>query len=160
MVTKDPNPKGGSEGERPGDNPFVSLQREINRVFEDTWRRFESFPLSGRGSPKVDVAESDESIEVTIELPGMDENDVDVSLSGDMPTVKGERKNEREERRKDYHLSERTRGSFMRTIPLPATVQADKAEAVFRRGVLTVTLPKTPEEREKVRKIPVKPSQA
>ena len=141
-------------------NPVVSLQRTINRVFDDFWNRLES-PSPSNGlhagfGPRIDVSESDKAVEVSIELPGMDEKEIDVSVTDDVLTIRGEKKAEREEKNKGYYLSERSYGSFHRSIPLPSGVDSDNAEARFRKGVLTVTLPKTPEAQEKVRKIEVK----
>ena len=144
-----------------GDNPLLSLQRDINRVFDDFWSRFErtsgfSNGFLAAGGPSTDVSETDEAVEVAIELPGMDEKDIDVSLSDGVLTIRGEKKAEKEERKKGYYLSERSYGSFYRSIPLPPGVDGTKAEARFKKGVLTVTVPKTPEAQEKVRKIEVK----
>lgn len=146
-------------GER-GDHPLTDLQREMNRVFDGFWGRLDSpfgalpAALSGAG-PRADVVETDKAVEVTVELPGMAEQDIDVSLTDDAVTVKGEKKIERQEEKTGYHLSERSYGSFTRTIALPYGVDADKAEATFRNGVLTVTLPKTEEARSRVKKVPV-----
>lgn len=144
-----------------GDNPLLSLQRDINRVFDDFWNRFErttgfSNGFLAAGAPSTDVSETDEAVEVSVELPGMDEEDIDVSLTDDFLTIRGEKKGEKEERKKGYYLSERHYGSFYRSIPLPPGVDGTKADAQFKKGVLTVTLPKTPEAQEKVRKIEVK----
>lgn len=145
------------------DTPLLSLQRDINRVFDDFWSRFDrsAGALNGLLSvtgPRTDVTEADGSVEVAVELPGMDEKDIDVSLSDDVLTIRGEKKAEREEKKKGYYLAERTYGSFYRSIPLPPGVDSEKAEAQFKKGVLTVTLPKTPEAQAKVRKIEVKAS--
>lgn len=158
MSMRDLMPWSSGGTPRPGgDNPLLGLQRDINRVFEETWKRFESLgPFAGRGGPKVDVAETDDTVEVTVELPGVDAKDLDLSLTETALTIKGERKSEREEKKKDYVLSERSWGSFVRTIPLPSAVAPDQADATFAKGVLTVTLPKAPEAKEKVRKIAVK----
>lgn len=146
-----------------GDNPLLGLQRDINRVFDDFWTRFERSMNGSNGSvsaaaPRADVTETDEAVEVSIELPGMDEKDIDVSLGDDVVTIRGEKKAEKEEKRKGYFLSERSYGCFYRSIPLPPGVDPNKADATFRKGVLTVTLPKTPEAQEKIRKIEVKAS--
>lgn len=147
-------------------NPVLSLQREMNRAFDDFWRRFDE-PFGALGwrnggglpslaMPRTDVAETDDAIEVSVDLPGLEEKDVDVSVSGDVLTVRGERKNEREEERKGYYLSERSYGSFYRTVPLPPGVDRDNAKASFKNGVLTVTLPKTQEAQRQVKRIEVK----
>lgn len=144
-----------------GDNPVMHLQRDINRVFEDFWSRFErpfagiSGALTGFG-PTTDVTETDEAVEVAIELPGLSEKDVEVSLTDDVLTIRGEKKRESEDKRMGVYISERSWGSFYRMVPLPPGVDTDKASASFKRGVLTVTLPKTPEAQSKVRRIEVK----
>lgn len=146
-----------------GDNPLLNLQRDINRVFDDFWSRFDRPVGASNGllsvtGPRTDVTETDEAVDVSVELPGMDEKDIDVSLSDDVLTIRGEKKAEREEKKKGYYLAERSYGSFYRSIPLPPGVDSEKAEARFKKGVLTVTLPKTPEAQAKVRKIEVKAS--
>lgn len=106
--------------------------------------------------PSTDVSETDDEVEVSIELPGMDEKDIEVNISDEMLTVRGEKKAEREEKKKDYYLSERTYGSFHRAIPLPPGINTDKAEATFKKGVLTIRLPKTEEAKSRMRRIEVK----
>lgn len=143
-------------------NPVFSLQRDVNRVFEDFWKRLDQ-PLGafGRwdtGGPRMDVTETESAIEVSVELPGIDQKDVDVSLTDSALTIKGEKKSEQEESKKGYQLLERSYGSFYRSIPLPPGVDADKTAAQFKNGVLTVTLPKTQEELSRVKKIEVKAS--
>lgn len=142
-------------------NPLAVLQRDINNVFETFWQKVES-GWNGRNNvvgmfgPSTDVSETDKNVEVTVELPGMSDKDIDISLSGDAMTIRGEKKIEHEEKRKGVYMSERSYGAFYRTIPLPPGVDTDKAEAKFRNGVLTVTLPKTAEAQAKVKRIPVK----
>lgn len=141
------------------DNPLMNLHRDIDRVFDGFFRQFgHGFGAlnGGTGVPSTDVAETDNAYEVSIELPGLEEKDIEVSVTDDMLTVKGEKKHEHEEKRKDYHLSERSYGSFFRSIPLPAGVDSNKADANFKNGVLTVTLPKTAEAQSKVKRIDVK----
>jgi HSP20 family protein len=154
------NNKGNEIAKRDEDNPVFSLQRDVNRIFEDFWKRFDQ-PLGalGRwesGGPRTDIAETDSALEVSVELPGLDRKEVDVSLTDSAHTIKGEKKSEREESKKGYHLSERSYGSFYRSIPLPSGVDTDKASAEFKNGVLTVTLPKTQEALSRVKKIEVK----
>lgn len=145
------------------DNPLLGLQRDINRVFDDFWSRFDrsigaSSGILSTAGPRTDVSETDDAVEVSVELPGIDEKDIDISLNNDVLTIRGEKKAEREEKKKGYYLSERSYGSFHRSIPLPPGVDSEKADAQFKKGVLTVSLPKTPEAQEKVRKIAVKAS--
>lgn len=153
------NSKGSEIVKRDEDNPVLSLQRDVNRIFEDFWKRFDQpFGAIGRwdSGPRTDIAETDRALEVSVELPGLDRKEVDVSLTDGALTIKGEKKSEREESKKGYHLSERSYGSFYRSIPLPSGVDTDKASAEFKNGVLTVTLPKTQEALSRVKKIEVK----
>jgi HSP20 family protein len=157
---RDKEKRPASESEN-GANPLVSLQRDINNVFEDFWRKVENgwnrrSDVVGMFGPSTDVTETDNSVDVSIELPGMTEKDIDISLSSDAMTIRGEKKVEHEEKRKGVYMSERSYGSFYRTVPLPAGVDADKADATFKNGVLTVSLPKTAEAQAKVKHIPVK----
>jgi len=143
------------------DNPLAALQRDINQVFEDFWQQADTNWIGRTNAldmfgPSTDVSETEDSIEVAVELPGMSEEDIDLSLSGDAMTLRGEKKIEREDKRKGVYMSERSYGAFYRTIPLPPGVDADKAEAKFERGVLTVTFPKSPEAEAKVKRITVK----
>ena len=154
------NNRGGEIGKRDEENPVFSLQRDMNRIFEDFWKRFDApFGAFGRldaGVPRTDIAETDSALEVSVELPGIDQKDVDISLTDSALTIKGDKKSRREEGKKDYHLLERTYGSFYRSIPLPSGVDTDKARAEFKNGVLTVTIPKTEEALSRVKKIEVK----
>lgn len=149
-------------------NPIASLRREIDQAFENfglgSWPRVLTRPMFQTDffgdrpwniAPAVDIAENDKEFEVTAELPGLDEKDVEVNLSNGNLTIKGERKEETKEREKDYYLSERRYGSFARSFPLPDGVNADKIEASFAKGVLTIKLPKTAEAQAE-RKIPIK----
>jgi HSP20 family protein len=114
------------------------------------------FDGSVRGGPRVDVSESEEQIQVTAELPGVEEKDVEVVLADNVLTIKGEKTSEREDKKKDYHMVERTYGSFQRVIPVRYDIDPDKVVASFAKGVLTVTLAKPPEAIEKVKKIEIK----
>ena len=103
----------------------------------------------------MDIAEHETAYEITAELPGMDESNIDVKFSDGTLTIKGEKKDEREEKQKDYHLSERRYGSFQRSFGVPDGVDADNIEAHFKNGVLTVTLPKRPEAQKSEKKIAI-----
>lgn len=133
------------------------FQQEMNNLFDSFFSGFDLQPFQtvpGTFSPKVDVSENDKEITVTAELPGMKEKDIEVSVNRESLTIKGEKKDEREDKGRDYYLLERSYGNFSRTIPLSMEVDRDKVEAAFRKGILTVTLPKTErsaEERKKVR---------
>jgi HSP20 family protein len=142
-------------------HPLIAMQREMNRVFEDFSRGFDAWPLSerfGTFNPSMNVAETDASVQVTIELPGLDEKDIEVSLTKDSLTIRGEKKEEKAENTKSYSHLERTYGSFSRTIPLPCEVNEDKVNASFKRGILTVTLPKSGQALQETKKIPVRPA--
>ena len=151
--------------------PFETLRHEIDRLFEDfdggMWRSrfgrpmFDLQPFWSRGStwtavPAVDIAESDKAYEITAELPGMDEKNIEVKFADGVVTIKGEKKDEKEEKKKDYYLSERSYGSFQRSFQVPDDVDTDKIEATFTKGVLTVALPKSAEAQKAAKKIDVK----
>ena len=149
-------------------NALESLRREIDQAFGNfglgslplalTQPMFQTEFFRDRPwnmAPAVDMTEKDKEFEITAELPGLDEKDVEVKLSNGNLTIKGEKKEEKEEREKDYYLSERRYGSFVRSLPVPDGVMADKVEASFAKGVLTIRLPKTPEA-QKEKTIPVK----
>lgn len=138
-------------------NPITTLQREMNRVFDGFRSRLGEVDWPwGNGEAKSDVVETEDTVEVSIELPGMDMKDIEVTVRDDMLTVKGEKKIERQEEKKGYYLSERSYGAIYRTIPLPPGVDGEKAEASFKNGVLTIKLPQTPEAKAKVKQIEVK----
>jgi HSP20 family protein len=162
------------EGKSPGVapwRPFETLRREIDRLFEDLdggmWRSrfgrpmFDLQPLWPRESswaaaPAVDIAETDKAYEIAAELPGMDEKNIEVKFADGVLTIKGEKKEEKEEKKKDYYLSERSYGSFQRSFQVPDGVDTDKIEASFKKGVLTVALPKSAEAQKAAKKIDVK----
>ncbi|TAN42903.1 MAG: Hsp20/alpha crystallin family protein [Nitrospirae bacterium] len=144
---------------REEDNPIALLRRDIDSLFDNFFRGFAMEPLAGHlaaFSPNVDITETDKEIKVTAELPGMDEKDIDVSLNKDMLTIKGEKKEEKEDKGKNYYRVERSFGSFSRTIPLPVEIETEKIGASFKKGVLTVTLPKSAKAIDATRKINVK----
>ncbi len=140
-------------------NPFALLRKEMDELFDNFFQGFDLEPFGGRlgaFSPDIDVVENDREIKIKAELPGMDEKDIEVSINEDTLTIRGEKKEEQEDKGKDYYRMERSYGSFTRTIPLPVEVETDKAEAKFKKGVLTVTLPKTAKAVEGTKKIAVK----
>jgi HSP20 family protein len=114
--------------------------------------REEIWPF-GRVSPSLDLAETDQTIEARLDLPGVDSKEIDIRINANMLTVSGQRKEEKEEKGKTYHRVERRAGSFSRSVSLPCPVKEDAVEAKYRDGVLTMTMPKT--EEAKSRKIPV-----
>ena len=107
-------------------------------------------------TPRLDVSENDKSIEIVADLPGMEKKDINVSLEDDLLTIKGERKQEKEESGKHYHSIERRYGAFYRSLRLPVEVQSTKINASFKDGVLKITLPKTKKAKKKVAQIEVK----
>lgn len=143
-------------------DPFAELRARMDRMFNGMFGDFEPFgPMRGIAPavtmPHVDIAETADALTITAELPGMDEKDVTLTLLDGVLTLKGEKRAEKEERdeQKSYHLVERSYGTFTRSFRLPETVDPDKVAAVFEKGVLTVTVPRTAEGRERVRTIPI-----
>ena len=150
--------------------PFESLRREVNRLFEDfrpagwrlpfgrpstfelTWPRLESWQVA----PVMDLVEKPDAYEITAELPGLDEKDVSIRLSNGNLTIKGEKNEEKEEREKEYYISERRYGSFQRVFRVPEGVDADAIDATLNKGVLTVRLPKSPAAKQSEKQISVK----
>jgi len=147
------------EVRREEENPFAMMQREMNRVFDSFNRNWGlgAFPeFTGSFMPRLDVTEDAKAFTVTAELPGMSEKEIDLSISGDTLTIRGEKKEEKEDKNKNYYYSERSYGTFMRSIPLPRQVETDKVSASFKKGILTITLPKTAAAMESTKKIDVK----
>ena len=141
---------------RESGNPIVAFHQEMNRLFEDFWHDFSGDGAAGTrsfGFPYVEVSESDRELKVEAELPGMDEKDVEVLLDNGVLTLRGEKRSETED--KNRRVSERYYGRFERQIPLPVDVQEDKIIASFKKGVLTVKLPKSAEAADRVKKIPI-----
>ena len=150
--------------------PLSAFKNEIDRLFEGFDTSAWHWPHPGRAlrlgtgdggklawpiSPAMDLVERNGGYSVEAELPGMDADDIDVKVAEGMITIKGEKTEEREEEQKDYHLSERRYGSFQRSFRLPAGIDADKIEAKFDKGVLKISLPKTPDAMRKDKKIKV-----
>ena len=151
-----PTPWGDSAAER---MPFRALQQEVDKLFHE----FTSdLPMVGRWSGNgrlaitVDVAETEKTLEVTAELPGVNEKEIDVSLAGDILTIKAEKKSDKEEKTKDYHLVERSYGTFERSMRLPFKADPAKIEAKFDKGVLKLVVQKPAEAQTKTQKIEVK----
>ncbi len=127
-------------------------------VFSDFGRSpfFGDEEWRGQFAPSIDVKDKDKKIEITAELPGMDEKDIDLSLTKDALVLKGEKKEEREEKEDGYWHTERRYGSFQRVIPLPDAIDTEKAEATFKKGVLQISIPKTAEAATAGKKIDIK----
>ncbi|HTV30000.1 MAG TPA: Hsp20/alpha crystallin family protein [Xanthobacteraceae bacterium] len=151
--------------------PFESLRREVNRLFDDFdggfWRApfassfldiapFRRPNVTFTAVPAVDIAETDKAYEITAELPGIDEKNVEVKVANGVLTIKGEKQEEKEEKNKDYYMRERSFGSFRRSFSVPEGVDGDKIDASFKKGVLSVTLPKSTEVPKAEKKIAVK----
>jgi HSP20 family protein len=142
-------------------NPFLSLHREVNRLFDDVFRSFDTqLPAFGSFSsfngywPNLEISETDKDIRVTAEIAGLDEKDVEVLLSDGVLTLKGEKQSETEDR--DRRFSERFYGHFERRIPLWVDVEQDKAEARFKNGVLHILLPKSERAQSQIKRIAIK----
>ncbi len=139
-------------------DPFTDLHREIDKVFRDFGRgAWPAMFTGGNGEivPQVDVSETEDAFEVTAELPGVDEKDIDVSLADNMLTIKGEKKSESKKEGENRQVVERSYGMFQRTIPLTADVKTDAVDASFDKGVLKVRLPKAPEAKTKTHKVKI-----
>jgi HSP20 family protein len=141
-------------------DPFTEFRRDIERVFDQFFAGFpgNSFGLPALQSvrPNIDIEENSNEIIVAVELPGLDENDLDVTLSGDVLTIKGEKKAEREQKDGNSWYVERSFGTFSRSLRLPFTPTDEKIEAKYDKGVLTVRITKPSELQEPVRRIEVK----
>lgn len=134
---------------------LTSLRREIDNLFD---RFFEGWPFRSAFSrqwvPSVDISETSKEVIVRAEIPGVDPKDIDISVRGNLLTLKGERRQEKEEEGENYHRVERSFGAFSRTLQLPADVDLEKADATYKDGILRIVLPKT--EAAEVKKIEVK----
>jgi HSP20 family protein len=151
-------------------SPYRTLQQQINRDFDamfknffhdDTWPDWSAWPAMTTPKweeigPRINISEKDGVIQVEAAIPGMDNKDLDISVRDDVLTLKGEHKEEKEEKGKEFHRKEFNYGSFERTVALPARVLADKAEAKFEKGILRLTLPIVQEDRARVKKIAIK----
>jgi HSP20 family protein len=121
-----------------------ALRNEMDRMFERFFEpMFTDVPALGEWTPALDVAEGKDAVTVTAELPGVDPKDIAVTLEGDLLTLKGEKEERHEEKDERWHRVERSAGTFIRTVRLPATVDPGTVTATFKNGVVTITLPKT-----------------
>ncbi len=133
-------------------HPILQLQREMDRLFEDAFRGFglspfrsELFPplaASGLLKPQVDIGANDKEYSITIEVPGVDEKDIKVEIANNIMTIRGEKRQEKEEKNKNYYRVERSYGSFQRDLSLPNDASQEDVKAKFKNGVLTVTVVK------------------
>lgn len=152
---------------REEEQPIYTLQKEMNKLFEDllksqSFDRFGDFPgfpaemFSGELMPRIDMVETEKEVVVKVELPGMTEKDFDISVHKDVLTISGEKKQEKEESEKGWYKMERQYGSFSRSIPLPYEIENDKAEAVYKSGILSIKLPKSAVQQKATKTIAVK----
>jgi HSP20 family protein len=150
------------------EKPFLELRKLTDRLFDDFVRRYR-LPMAERRStrglttdifasdwPAVEMNETDADIRITAELPGVDKDNIDVSVTDDQVIIRGEKKEQEERKGRGYYKSERFYGSFQRSISLPCEVESDRVDAFFKDGVLTVILPKSPAARERIKKISVR----
>jgi HSP20 family protein len=145
--------------------PFESFRREMDRLFDDFGAGFWRTPfrrpllnLQRLSSPPADIVEKDNAYEVTVDVPGFDEKNIELKIARGALSIRGERKAEKEEKKEGYYLSEREFGTFERHFELPEEVDPDKIEASLKQGVLTITLPKKPEAQKPAKKIEIKPA--
>ncbi len=135
----------------------MTLRDAMDKLFEDSFvRPARMWAEEGFGMLPLDVFQTDNDVVVKASLPGFKPEEVDISITGDTLTIKGERKEEKEEKEKDYLMKERYYGSFSRTVTLPVEIQSDKSEATFENGVLTLTMPKAEEVKPKQIKVTAK----
>ena len=150
------------------EEPFLELRRAPDRLFEDFFRS-RRWPLTGAKGPwdlatqiyrsdwpRADMDETDEAIRITAELPGVKTDDIDVSVTDDRITIRGEKKEQEEKKGKGYYQLERSYGSFQRSFYLPCEVEFDRVDASFKDGVLSIILPKSTTDREGIKKVPIR----
>jgi HSP20 family protein len=154
--------RGGLMGGGFGGDPFMSLHRQMNRLFDDVFRESTGQTPSTQGqggegvmmSPQMDVSETDRELKICAELPGVSEKDIDIRLEDDVLVIRGEKKFERKDEKENYHFVERSYGTFQRALRLPGSVDPEQVKASFENGVLTVTVPKS-EQQERSRRIQI-----
>jgi HSP20 family protein len=143
-------------------SPFEEMERRFEDLFrrpfsllEPSWWPRLRMPEMEEVAPKVDIFEEGDNFVVKAEIPGMKKEEIEVNLTDDMVTISGEKKKEEKVEKKDYYRFERSFGSFSRSFRLPKDVQADKAKAIFKDGVLELKVPKTEEAKKKEKKVPI-----
>jgi HSP20 family protein len=144
-------------------DPFTAMRQDMDRLFGDMMKGFSGgnglpAAFGGGAVPRIDVKETASGVEVSAELPGVDEKDIEVELQDDLLTIRGEKKIEKEEgsEEKGYHVMERSYGSFARSVALPYAAEPDKVSADFAKGVLKIVVPRPAEVAAKTKKIEVK----
>ena len=162
MAQEIQKPEAGTKPAQRYVDPFTAMRAEMDRIFDSfLGRGLARFPTLSRAEeadavvPSIDVRETESEFAIEAELPGMDEKDVSVTLNDGVLTLKGEKKSEREEKKEDYHLMERSYGSFQRSFRVADTIDVEKVKATFDKGVLKVTLPKRPEAVKAEKRIPI-----
>jgi HSP20 family protein len=146
-------------------HPIFQLHRELDRIFDNAFRFFglpsfgtgfsTPFSASGLLKPQLDIGASDKEYSITVEVPGVDEKDVTVEITGNTMTIKGEKRQEKEEKETNYYRLERSYGSFQRVLSLPEDVDLDGVKAAFRNGVLTVTIPRKALPKSEVKQVEI-----
>jgi len=137
---------------------LFGIQREMNRMFDNVFRFDTRDDDNGftAWTPAVDIAEHDDQFVVKVELPGVNKEDVKITLENNILTIRGEKKQEKETKKENYHRVERSYGSFQRSFTLPTTVKSDKIDAVYKDGILQIALPKAEEAKPKQIEVKVK----
>jgi HSP20 family protein len=139
-------------------HPLNALRREMDQVFDDFFRGFglpllvETMPAA-MAMPRLDVSETEQELQIAAEMPGIEEKDIEVTLAEDMLTIRGGRRDEEDKTTRDFHLVERSQGSFVRSLRLPFSADASQVKASFKNGVLTIAVPKPKEVQQQVHKI-------
>jgi HSP20 family protein len=143
-------------------DPVLAFQSDVNRIFEDFFDSVGSTILGRRGlpgfgveEPKIEVSETDKEVAIEVELPGVDEDDVDVSLADGLLSIRAEKERAQEKKERDYVLRERSYGLIERAVPLPEDLDLDSAKARFKNGLLVVSIPKSEKARAAVKRIAV-----
>jgi HSP20 family protein len=143
-------------------DPFKSFRRELERFFDDLWKRpnLETSVTSVERErtifPDIDVVENEKAFQIAAELPGLEEKDIKVEVNNNILTIKGEKKLERENKQNNYYITERSKGFFYRAIQLPTAIEKENIEATIKNGVLTLTLPKAAESITNTKHIEIK----
>lgn len=138
------------------DHPFALMQQEAERMFDQFGRMLGEGGWRGQvAAPSVDIVDTEKALQVTAELPGMSETDIDITVQDGVLTLRGEKKQEKTEKDANRYLSERHYGAFLRSFALPAGIDDSAIKATFDKGVLHITLPKLPEAAARVRKIAI-----
>jgi HSP20 family protein len=166
LITRRPTQHSHLATRSDGRDPVAILQEDVNRAVGDFLRLFNmpfvgwtaALAADGASGLQLDVSETDKEVKISAEMPGIDEKDIDVQLRDGMLMISAEKKDERKADDKGYILRERTYGRIERAVPLPGGVDANAAEATFKSGVLTITVPKTREAQESAKRIAVKTS--